>query len=883
MNAHHEDHRSNAGRATLAGTVLALATAPLTALAADAPDPVKELTQSHSSVQLGVGYVPEDSYKFGEYNGLQRQGLHLLGDFDLRGGGSYDSNDATRWRVTGNNLGLDTRSVGAEYGKQGLFRVTFGVDTIVRNRSDSYSTPYLGVGTSVLTLPPSWIVPTVPRVSTTAANARGLSPAVANSSALVNGVLSSPTAAMLASSNALMTADLPLFAQHKLSTKRSRYEAGLTYELSSRWEVAASARREHRTGAKPMGTVVRSSGGDISTTLPDPIEQTTDQFNLSLAFRGKADFLTLAYYGSRFNNDVRSLTWTNWALPTSAVTMSSAPGNQFNQFTLTAGHDFTRTSRVVLTAGYGRTTQNQSYLTDASTPLVPASSLNGEVLTRSFHLKYTSRPSRVLSLAAAYKFDERENRTAVRTYGFYDANEPAGAANIDSAFAAALGVPVAQLKSNTNINASRPYSRRVNQFNGDADLRLGARNALKAGYEWQQIERWCNGSWIDCVDAARTRENTGLLEWRVNPASSLSAKLSWSYGRRTVDRYNENAFLALVPMAGVSPSTASGGASAYSFMLANGWNGFGPNAGYAATTGNMNVFFPLNNALANATYANQNRISELPGMRRYNMANRNRTRGRANLEWQATERLSLHSDLDYTRDAYADSVYGLLDSRDWAVNLEASYSASENLAVTVFYTHENQRSHSAGNTYTANSAATNVNGFTAISGGCYATIALRNASNKIDPCLNWSTDMTNRTHVAGVTFERRNLLRHKLTLAADLVTTHATTDYDVLGGNYANNPLAVAGAPAGTIAAYYIPTRRLPYVWTDDTQLRVRADYAKSPRERVRIAYWYAQLSAHDYAYDGMQAGPLSGVLPTLETAPRYVEHVVAVSYARQF
>jgi hypothetical protein len=385
------------------------------------------------------------------------------------------------------------------------------------------------------------------------------------------------------------------------------------------------------------------------------------------------------------------------------------------------------------------------------------------------------------------------------------------------------------------------------------------------------------------MDAALTREHTGLFEWRVQPASSFNARMSYSFGRRSVNNYNENAFLALVPMANVSPSTAAGGMSAYSFMLANGWTGFGPIAGYAATTGNMNLFFPLNNALANATYSNQNRISELPGMRRYNMADRRRTRSRGELDWQAAEPLSIHADIDYTRDAYADSVYGLLDSRDWALNLEATYSAHEDLAVTFFYTHEDQRAHSAGNTYTANSAATNVGGFTAISGGCYATIALRNANNKIDPCLNWSTDMNNRTNVAGLTFERKNLLRQKLTLAADVVVTRATTDYNVLGGNYANDPLAVAGAAAGTIAAYYIPAQPLPTVYTDTNELRLRADYAMSAREKVRIVYFYSQLKARDYAYDGMQFGTLSGVLPTLETAPRYVEHVIAVSYSRQF
>jgi hypothetical protein len=217
------------------------------------------------------------------------------------------------------------------------------------------------------------------------------------------------------------------------------------------------------------------------------------------------------------------------------------------------------------------------------------------------------------------------------------------------------------------------------------------------------------------------------------------------------------------------------------------------------------------------------------------------------------------------------------------VNLEGTYNPNEDLAVTLFYTHQDQLSRSAGNTYTANSAAANVNGFTAISGGCYATIALRNASNKIDPCLDWAADMRDRTNVSGLSLERRNLLKQKLDLGMDVVLTRATSDNDVQGGNYANNPLAVTGATAGTIAAYYIPARALPRVITDLGEFRLKATYTLNAVSKVRLAYIYAHLQSSDYAYEGMQFGPLSGVLPSGEQAPVYVVHVIALSYARQF
>lgn len=871
-----------AGRAVLATFV---ATGSFTAAQAAEPaaDPVAELTQPHSVVEIGVGNVSDDSFKFGEYNGLQEQGTYGVGGLDLAGGGAYDSEDTTRWRLRGTDLGLETRNVLGEYGQQGRFRLTLGYDGLRRNRSDSYSTPYLGAGGNVLTLPSNWIVPVVPRLSATAPNARGLSSTVAAASGIVSGVSGAPTAPQLATSAALIAADLPAFAGYDLYTTRKRMDAGVSAWLSPKWEFAVSARRENRDGAKPMGSVTRASGGDISTILADPIDQRTDQVSATLGYRTKGNFLQFAYYASKFQNDVASVTWQNWALPTASATMSSAPSNQLHQFSLSGGHDFSAATRLVASASYARNTQDGSFLTDPSTVLVPVPSLDQKVVTTAFNAKLTSRPSDTLRLGLSYKYDLRDNQTPVYIFGYYDANEPAGAANINTAFAAALGVPATQLRSNTNVNANRPHSRRVNQAIADADLKVGARQALKAAYEWEKLERWCEGTWYNCSEAPDSTEQTVRVEWRAQPSDTINARLGYAWSDRNVKRYDENAFLALVPLANVSPSTATGGATAYSFMLANGWTGWGPVAGLAATTGNLNLFFPLNSALANATYSNQNRISELLGMRRYNGADRRRDKAVAAFDWQAMETMSLAANVEYSDDAYDRSIYGLLGSRDFAANLEANWSPTATLAITAFYTRENLKARSAGNTYTANSAAANVNGFTAISGGCYATIALRNANNKIDPCLNWFTDRRDKTNLYGLTVNRTGLLGSKLDLGATLVVTRARSDNFVAGGNYVNNPLAVAGAPANTIAAFYIPAAPLPQVTTDTTELRLKASYALSSASTLRLYYTYGHLQGEDYAYEGMQFGGLAGVLPSLETAPDYTVQVVALTYSHRF
>ena len=871
--------RLRASSVAVQGALIAMAMAP-SARAADAVDPaVAALVDRTSSVEIGLGQLSDGSYKANEYTGLNRKGTFLLGNIDLRRGGGYGSDDPARLRITGTNLGTEARELYGEYSLQGRTKVYFRYDELLRNRSDSYQTPLLGAGTNVLTLPSSWLVPLVPRVSASGANARGLLPAVTGSSALLNGVLTAPTAAQAATAAAIQSADLPSFQNVNLYTKRTKYEMGMVYALDRQWEVSASLRSEDKTGMKPMGTVSRASGGDISTIIPDLINQTTEQINLGVQYRSGKLTLQGGYYGSLFTDHVPSMTWSNWALPGNAQTMSTAPTNQFHQLNLTGTYAFTPTTRLVASGSYARNTQDAAFLTAVYTPLVPVGSLSGLVVTKALNLKLTSRPLQDLTLAGAYKFDDRDNRTAVNTYGFYDAGE--AKAGTPSVFAAYFP----GLASNVTLNANRPYSKRLNQLNLDADYRVMAGHTVKAAFERQDLDRYCTGSWIDCADANRTRENTFRLEWRATGWDTLSARLGAAHSSRTVD-YNEDAWLALVPAANLSPAGAPGGSTAYGTMLANGLTGYGPVSGLnplPAAGSAAAYFFANNNALSNSLYANQNRISELPGMRRFNMADRVRDKARASLEWQVTEQFTLQGGIDFNNDDYSHSVYGLQKARSQALNLDASYAVSESANVTGFYTHEDQRSQSAGNSYTANSTATSVNGATVISGGCYSTIATRNANNKTDPCLNWGADMRDKVDTFGAAFTKKGLVGGKLDLTGSVAVSRARTTNDLSGGNYANNPLAVTGAPAGTVAAYFIAASALPEVTTNTVDLKLAGRYTLSPSSAVRVGYRYQHMTSTDWAYDGLQYGGLAGVLPTNEFAPSYTVHTISVSYLYTF
>src|ERR1700757_1731617 len=90
-------------RASLGAGAGALATLALSAPARAADATAAELTEQTSTVEAGVGSVSRSSFWFGEYNGLQDRGAFGIGNLDVRGGGRYDSDSATRWSIKGHN------------------------------------------------------------------------------------------------------------------------------------------------------------------------------------------------------------------------------------------------------------------------------------------------------------------------------------------------------------------------------------------------------------------------------------------------------------------------------------------------------------------------------------------------------------------------------------------------------------------------------------------------------------------------------------------------------------------------------------------------------------------------------------------------------------
>jgi len=286
-----------------------------------------------------------------------------------------------RWRLTGNQLGLDSRELQGEYGEQGKYRMRFGHDTVLRFlATDAYRTPFVGAGGTALTLPAGYV-------------ASGTTVALAN--------------------------HLQFF---DIDAKRRRTHIDGSVWLSPHWEWRAALREDKQTGTRASGATLGTGGNSIGMILPEPVEMTTRRFETSLGYQHEHGHLELAYRGSFFNNDVDSYSFQNPFTLSNTLPdnrMGSAPDNQAHQISLNGGYRLSPTTRFTASAAYGRLTQNDNFLpysTALASPALPRDSLDGLVVTQRAQMKLTSRPLKLLRLNASYNYDSRDNRTPVNEY-----------------------------------------------------------------------------------------------------------------------------------------------------------------------------------------------------------------------------------------------------------------------------------------------------------------------------------------------------------------------------------------------------------------------------------------------------------------------------------
>jgi len=609
-------------RTILAVSIAAIGAGMQTCAWAESDDEVAALIRPDSSVEVGAGYVTRDSYKFGDYTGLNREGVHLIGNISVM---RRDENGPGYVNIEGRNLGLDSRSLGVAAGEQGNYGVRVEYDEIVKLWSDTYGTPYLGAGTANLTLPAGWV-----SNCATSAAPRTAVPCTTNTAA---------------SSTALMPRLNASLQPFNIDSKRRAATVGASKQLPAGWDVDFSVRQEKKEGSRLIGATFGTGGGNPrAAILPEPVDYTTNQIDALLRYTGEKLQMQFGYFGSFFNNENSGMRWQNayangtnagstvWGAafgnilgyPNGYGQIALPPDNQAHQVSASAGYTVSKTTRVSGSVSLGRMTQNDAFLPYSvnpglrvTTPL-PRSSLDGRIDTAHADLKVTSMLMPKLRLHAGYRFDQRDNKTPQAIYQYIGG---------DSMNQAALNA------GTTRINLPGSSTRQM--VDAELDYHWTTSTKVKLGFDYD----WAKKTFEAIKDE---REATVKTEVHQHFSDTLSGGVGYAYSDRRTSDYDASApFLA-------------------SFM-----------PGYTATQ--FNAALPLNGLWDN-----------VPTQKKFFMAPRKRDKVRAFVNFAPADNVDLHMDVDFKDDDYHASQYGLQKATGWALNLDAAYTYSDALSLHAF-------------------------------------------------------------------------------------------------------------------------------------------------------------------------------------------------------
>ncbi len=330
------------------------------------------------AIDLGVIAVDSGSYQYGKYSGLNHSGGYPLLDGQLR----YRNAAADYFDLDARRLGLLSRSLSAQGGRQGLIELKASFQGIPYYSYGDALTPFSGTGGSRLTLPSNWV----------------------------------------AGSSTQQMTELPQ-ALNSVGIRQKREIAALGGRYlppKTNWTFDVDYRHDKQSGTQIAGANFLTT----TSLLAAPVDYATDQVDAAAQYIRQTWQIRFGYYGSFFHDADSSITWDNPFTPFIAGAnigrMSTAPDNDFNQFSLSGAWQIFPSTRLMASGAFGVASQDDAFMgsslnPDLSQPL-PRSSLDGRIDTGNYTLRLTSRPLDRLSLTADYVDDRRDNKTAQAAY-----------------------------------------------------------------------------------------------------------------------------------------------------------------------------------------------------------------------------------------------------------------------------------------------------------------------------------------------------------------------------------------------------------------------------------------------------------------------------------
>lgn len=722
--------------------------------AKDTAELLEEQTQVSSTVEVGLGFLSDDAFRYGRYTGLTDEGVFAVLGFDIFRRGAWDGDDPTYWRAEAENLGLDSREAAFEYGRQGRWAFRLGFDQVPHNHLDTATTIFTNPGSTSLTLPSNWVG---------AQNTAGLT--------------------------RLAESLRPFDVEHE----RRRFDVGFEWIPAPKWHLETAYSREEKDGLKTIGLTIGNSGGNPRSVLaPEPVDYLTQTADVALTFAQPTYQLRIGYYMSLFDDENSFLRWQNpytnitgWTsagFPAGQGQMHLEPDNAFHQFYASGGWSISDTMRLTGDLSYGRATQDDAFLPYTINPVLAASitqplprlSLDGRVDSTYAALRFSHRPSSTFYWNANLRYDDRDNKTPHDEYVYIG-----GDSNTQN---------TAATSSFRRFN--EPKSQEETSFRLDGTWRALDWLRIAGEAQWKRIER-------PHQEREELDEDRYALSFTNNSAGLVSGGVRLSIADRDGSEYR-----------------------GYETFI----NGYAP--GYTSTLLPLVDGFPFEN---------------LPGMRKFNQADRQRRQAEVFASLALGETLALGLNVNYSEDDYDNSEFGLTFSRVNGYNVDLTWAPGEDGSVYGFYSVERYKNDQDGRSWAGATRAT----------------------TPFDPNRNWTTRSRDDVDTWGLGANAR-FLEGKLNLGIDHV--RANTDADV----------ATSVSPALTAAP-------LPTATTDLTSTSIYGDWAFRRNLTARLRFAYEDYASTDWAVDGVPANQLANVITLGEDSPDYNVWVASLSFVYRF
>lgn len=558
----------------------------------------------------------------------------------------------------------------------------------------------------------------------------------------------------------------------RLEIKRSNLEAGFSKTFGSDIDFNISFEQQKEEGTKSLGGTLGLNGGNTrSIVLPEPVDYTNNVLRTSIAYTGEKAQARFEYYLSDFSNANNSVTWDNpfnvANYPTTART-SLPPDNKAQRFTLSGALSLPYYTRVSAVAEYGIMRQDEALLPYSNNPL--------SVITTPLPRDTADAEIDVTHLTVNVSTKPFARLGLNVKYRYY---------STDNTTPRTLFLYVKNdtggaqtVVTDSNALYTLPFDYTQNQLKFDASYYLFRGTTLKAGYDYDGVKRGFR-------EIGKTREDTYRAALRSQYLSYASMGLNYSYSdKRGVDSYDQSSL--------------------------------------------FNVYHTQEHIDMLAADA---RFDNNPLLRKFDIADRKRTKYGANATLFPTDKATVGLYYNYSKDDYGNSELGLRYRKNRSYTADLTFSPADYASVYAFYTKE-------------------------VIETLQNSRAFINVVQSADPTRNWSADLNNNVDTVGVGASM-GFMENRLTVNADYSYSESTGKLKFWAGSSLPVPVS------------------MPDLGTRLHTLNVTGKYRLTRNISVGAGYNYERYDAANWQTDGVDPAStvLANVLTLSGSNPDYDAH----------